>query len=159
MGQNIETAIYCDASTWFSILWCQISIFLLKQSARPFFISVRVKRCTEFLQFAFLEVFWVPQLERYHDASLYVCLAMYWSSANCCIVILWYYHDIIIRSNLSGIGSYRELLLWLPPLIYTDWHHLDLTKQIGKSLLLDHFCMGDYLSAGNKIFNSNWCNE
>ena len=37
--------------------------------------------------------------------------------------------------------------------------HLDLTKQIGKSLLLDNYCLGDYLSAGNKLFNPKWCNE
>ena len=38
-------------------------------------------------------------------------------------------------------------------------HHLDLTKQIGTSLLLDNYCMGDYISAGNKLFNPNWCSE
>ena len=37
--------------------------------------------------------------------------------------------------------------------------HLDLTKQIGKSLLLDNYCLGDCLSAGNKLFNPKWCNE
>ena len=34
-------------------------------------------------------------------------------------------------------------------------HHLDLTKQLGKSLLLDNYCMGDYFSPGNKLFNPN----
>ena len=37
--------------------------------------------------------------------------------------------------------------------------HLALTKQIGKSLLLDNYCMGNYLSAGSKLFNHSWCNE
>lgn len=38
--------------------------------------------------------------------------------------------------------------------------HLDLTQQIGtsRSLLLDNYCPGDYLSAGNKLFSLNWCN-
>ncbi|MED6272004.1 hypothetical protein CHARACLAT_025883, partial [Characodon lateralis] len=27
------------------------------------------------------------------------------------------------------------------------------------SLPLDNYCMGDYVSAGNKLFNPNWCNE
>lgn len=37
--------------------------------------------------------------------------------------------------------------------------HLDFTKQKGRSPLLDNYCMGDYLLAGNKLFNRNWCNE
>lgn len=51
---------------------------------------------------------------------------------------------IFFKPNLSGI--------------YTTWPkksgHLDLPKQIDKSLLLDNYCMGDYLSAG-KLFNPN----
>ncbi len=38
-------------------------------------------------------------------------------------------------------------------------HHLDLTKQIGKSLSLDSYCLDYYVSAGNKLFNPNWCSE
>ena len=38
-------------------------------------------------------------------------------------------------------------------------HLLDLTKQIGKSLLLDNYCMDDYVSADNKLFNPNWCSK
>lgn len=37
--------------------------------------------------------------------------------------------------------------------------HLDLTKQIGGSHLLDNDCMGDYLSAGNQLFNSHLYSE
>ena len=35
--------------------------------------------------------------------------------------------------------------------------HLELSLQIGRSLLFDNFCMVDYVSAGNKLFNPNWC--
>lgn len=28
-----------------------------------------------------------------------------------------------------------------------------------KSFLLDNYCMGNYLSAGIKLFNPNWCNK
>ncbi len=38
-------------------------------------------------------------------------------------------------------------------------HHLDLTKQLGKNLPLDNYCMYNYVSAGNKLFNPNWCSE
>jgi len=34
-----------------------------------------------------------------------------------------------------------------------------LGKQMGKKLLLHNFCMGDYLSPGNTLFNPKWCNE
>lgn len=37
--------------------------------------------------------------------------------------------------------------------------HLDLTKQIGMSLLLDNYWLGNYLSAGNKLFNPNSCQQ
>ncbi len=37
--------------------------------------------------------------------------------------------------------------------------HLDLTKQIGKSLPSDNYSMDDYVSAGNKLFNPNWCSD
>lgn len=33
--------------------------------------------------------------------------------------------------------------------------HLDLTKQIGKSIPLDNFCMDEYVAS----FNPNWCGE
>lgn len=43
---------------------------------------------------------------------------------------------------------------------YTAWPKtLDVTQQIGTSLPLDNYCMCDYLSAGNKLFNLNRCNE
>ena len=41
--------------------------------------------------------------------------------------------------------------LWIPCLAEKS-HHMDLTKQIGKSLQLDNYCVGDHLSAGNKLF-------
>lgn len=34
-----------------------------------------------------------------------------------------------------------------------------LTKKIGKNLPLDNYYMDDYVSAGNKLFNPNWCSE
>lgn len=37
-------------------------------------------------------------------------------------------------------------------------HHLDLTNQIGLSLLLDCYCMNN-CRPDNKIFNPSWCNE
>ena len=36
-------------------------------------------------------------------------------------------------------------------------HQLDLTKQWGKSLPLDNHYIDDYVSAGNKLYNPNWC--
>ncbi|MEQ2226417.1 hypothetical protein ILYODFUR_027275 [Ilyodon furcidens] len=30
---------------------------------------------------------------------------------------------------------------------------------MGTRLPLDNYCMGDNVSAGNKLFNPNWCNE
>lgn len=37
--------------------------------------------------------------------------------------------------------------------------HLHLTKQINNSLPLDRYCVVDYLSAGNYLFNPDWFNE
>lgn len=38
-------------------------------------------------------------------------------------------------------------------------HHLDLTNQIRKSRPYDNNCSVQYPSAGNKLFNPNWCTE
>lgn len=46
---------------------------------------------------------------------------------------------------------------------HTAWpkksHHLDLTRQIGRSFSLENYCMVDYVSAGNNLFNPKGCSE
>ncbi len=58
-------------------------------------------------------------------------------------------------SRIIIINKYISYTLPIPP----PPHHLDLTKQIGKSLSLDSYCLDYYVSAGNKLFNPNWCSE
>ncbi len=53
----------------------------------------------------------------------------------------------------------RQLSIWIYTARPQKSHHLDLTKQKGNSLPLDNYCMDDYVSAGNKLFNHNWCSE
>lgn len=82
--------------------------------------------------------------------------------------ILWPVFTLLAFSHTSNLitpfGSCapNEIRGWWVTVL---WSHklpfvrLNVTKQIDVSLLLRNHCRGYYLSAGNKFFNPNWCNE
>lgn len=75
-----------------------------------------------------------------------------------CSVFFQQSKEVQIKST-----GYTELPMNVSVSIYTAWpkkcHHLDVTKQMGKSRLLDNDCTVNFLSAFNKLFNPNRCDE
>lgn len=64
---------------------------------------------------------------------------------------------LFLKSAKSDCSSPRYQGRWTYHRFFS--HCLALTKLIGRSLLLDNHCWGNYLSAGDKVFNPNWSIE
>ncbi len=86
------------------------------------------------------------------------CIDLLWG--NVIYVIYGGYFICYMCSRSSIFYMLTAACLWIywftgsskPQYSTKKSHHLDLTKQLDKSLPLDNYCMGNYVSAGNKLF-------